>query len=233
MRLLPKSEVDKAKALDRQREIEEGKKLATRVDTLRDTHAKEEAELQSFRSKTLAQIQIEVNGEIERLEDVKREVNEKRQELFSLSGPLDKAWKYYITSEKTKIALEKSEIERLNVQLQIKIDQNSLLSEEMFAEKRSYLLGQTENIRDRVLAKSVLTQAEDSASKMSDKTKLILTEAEKKRIEVQRLLDNSKEREKSLVLYENRLKQKEDELETREMEALAKELLYYSPVKKN
>ncbi len=60
MRLLPKSEIQKAKALDRQREIEEGKKLADKVDTLRELRSEEEVTLEAWRTKTVAAIAKEI-----------------------------------------------------------------------------------------------------------------------------------------------------------------------------
>ncbi len=233
IRLLPKSEIDRAKALDRQREIDEGKKLATRVDGLRQTHAKEEAELQSFRSKTLAQIQLEINGEIERLENAKRKVKEKRDELLSLSGPLDKAWLYYVTSEKKQIAEMKSSIEQKSAQLQAKLEQQALLKKDTEQEKRSYVLGQQENVTERSRISQLLSDTEVAASETRNKAAAILVESENQRSEAARKFQTATDRLKAAELYEQRLKSKEDELENREMEVLAKELLYYSPVKKN
>lgn len=59
MKLLQKSEIDKAKALDRQREINEGTKLARRVDSLRQIQAEEEASLNKFRIATIKGIKEE------------------------------------------------------------------------------------------------------------------------------------------------------------------------------
>ncbi len=66
MKLLQKSEIDKAKALDRQREINEGTKLAKRVDSLREIHAQEEASLNKFRVATLKGIKEET-GALEKI----------------------------------------------------------------------------------------------------------------------------------------------------------------------
>lgn len=72
LRLLSKSDVQKIKSTERQRDIEEGLKLATRVDNLREVAAAEELSLEQFRRKT-----TEIIGE-----EIK-ELDDKKQQLLS------------------------------------------------------------------------------------------------------------------------------------------------------
>lgn len=60
MQLLTKNEVADAKNLDRKREIDEGVKLALKVDALRQAAATEEARLNLVRASTLAQVQKDI-----------------------------------------------------------------------------------------------------------------------------------------------------------------------------
>lgn len=60
IKLLPKSEIAKAKVKDRQLEIQEGAKLASRVDNLRETVATEEKALSDFRREALSSIQKDI-----------------------------------------------------------------------------------------------------------------------------------------------------------------------------
>lgn len=92
MRLLPKSEVDKAKASDRQREIDEGKKLATKVDTLRELHAEEEKGLEQFRQKTVKQIREEIDPLIAQKEALTSDISELEHTRKMLLVPLDAKW---------------------------------------------------------------------------------------------------------------------------------------------
>lgn len=64
VRLLTKREVDVAKAKDRQREIDEGKKLADRVDALRRMAVEEEQKLELYRTQALSTIQEDINAKI-------------------------------------------------------------------------------------------------------------------------------------------------------------------------
>ena len=118
-RLLKKSEVDQAKAKDRQREIEEGLKIARRVDNLRETHAEEEASLEKFRSETISRINEEITKVSDRRDELKVEVayleKRKNKALESLSSEwenLEKAQEK-VEKEKEVLAQEKEEIRTL------------------------------------------------------------------------------------------------------------------------
>lgn len=104
MRLLARKDVDAAKALDRQREVDEGVKLAKKVDTLRELQAQEEASLLKFRDNSLTEIVGDINLKIAQRDDLEARIIQKKEELLKLSGPLDRAWLFYVDSEKAAIA---------------------------------------------------------------------------------------------------------------------------------
>lgn len=60
MKLLDKREIDKSKALEMSRAVQEGAKLAKRVDALREAQAQEEVALAKFRKETLTKIHEEI-----------------------------------------------------------------------------------------------------------------------------------------------------------------------------
>jgi hypothetical protein len=62
MKLLEKNEISKIKGIERKMEIDEGIKLAKRVDTLRELSAKEQTSLSKFRDESLKQIRIEIDS---------------------------------------------------------------------------------------------------------------------------------------------------------------------------
>lgn len=92
MRLLPKSAINKAKALDRQREIDEGKKLATRVDKLRELSAIEEKNLMAFREKTMEAIQAEIRPLIDKRDTLLKDIKDRTTQRNILLIPLDAKW---------------------------------------------------------------------------------------------------------------------------------------------
>jgi chromosome segregation ATPase len=92
MRLMPKSEVAKAKANAQKREIDEGAKLAKRVDGLRETAAKEEAALTKFRIEQVEAMHAEIRPLAAERDALTGEVADLRTQRKALLVPLDKEW---------------------------------------------------------------------------------------------------------------------------------------------
>lgn len=88
MRLLPKLEIDKKLADERRVHVEEGRKLAQRVDSLREIASQEEASLAKFRSETIAAIHKEISSESAKLDELKNEIRLKTKERDELMEPL-------------------------------------------------------------------------------------------------------------------------------------------------
>ncbi len=74
-RLLTKREVDTARSTEQQQQVAEGKKLAARVDRLRELQATEEASLFKFRCETLKVIQGEIDELIEKRDTLQVQVD--------------------------------------------------------------------------------------------------------------------------------------------------------------
>lgn len=88
MRLLNQRDLDQAKAAEQKRVIDEGAKLAKRVDNLREVAADEETALDEFRKKTLKQIYADINLEAGKLELLKTEVGEYENRKKAALEPL-------------------------------------------------------------------------------------------------------------------------------------------------
>lgn len=74
MKLLSKIEINTLKSVERKKEIDEGVKLAKKVDTLREVASKEESNLRKFRIETLAIIQSEINLKIKERDSLLEEI---------------------------------------------------------------------------------------------------------------------------------------------------------------
>ncbi len=103
MRLLAKSEVAKGKALDKQREVQEGLKVAKRVDALRETAAEEEASLEKFRQKTLSTLHEQIAPLAKEKDELESKVKTLREERIRLEAPVDlrKEWELVEEGKKT------------------------------------------------------------------------------------------------------------------------------------
>ena len=146
MRLLQKSAVNKAKAIDREREITEGKKLATRVDSLRELSAVEENNLFAFREQTMTAIRAELEPlhqekrvliqDIKGLEVQKKmllvPLNEKWDEVTKAQKIVDD-WEQELTAREDAIARKEDKISMLKASLDKKA-QNMTASEEVIKE---------------------------------------------------------------------------------------------------
>jgi hypothetical protein len=92
MRLLTKSEINTKKVADKRREIDEGVKLARRVDNLREVAAQEEVALEKFRKETLKKIHKQTAEAQLELDELRTEVICLKKERRDALKPLDKEW---------------------------------------------------------------------------------------------------------------------------------------------
>lgn len=92
MKLLSKSEVAKAQADAKKREIDEGLKLARKVDNLREIKAQEEASLEKFRKDTVSKINEEITALTSQRDTLTSEVAQLKKERKKLMEPLDGEW---------------------------------------------------------------------------------------------------------------------------------------------
>jgi len=92
MKLLSKTEVIAVKAQERLVEVQEGLKVARKVDALREAAAKEETSLELFRSETLKKIHEEIKSVTDTRDALKEEVRQLEQDKKEALKPLDAAW---------------------------------------------------------------------------------------------------------------------------------------------
>lgn len=123
IRLLSKSDIDSKKALERKQEMDEGMKLAKRVDALRETVADEEASLELFRRKTITAISTQISKAEEKLALLKEEVATLEERRAQALKPLDTAWNTLKQSQQEHTAsilsLEKKQQEYLTKSKQL------------------------------------------------------------------------------------------------------------------
>lgn len=138
IRLLNKREIDKAKAKDQRLEIQEGLKLAKRVDALRETAVEEELSLKKFREATIKNIHEELSTEGQKLETLKVEVKALESRKEEALKPLTEAWD---TLRREQEALSKAEEELANrfseafeVQESLKKEQKEIKTAKSLAE---------------------------------------------------------------------------------------------------
>ncbi len=90
MKLLPKSDVLAARADEQRRKADEGARIARRVDAVRETLLTEEAKLEEFRRRKVAEIDADIASRRSEREGLKAEVSRLTRERKALLEPLDR-----------------------------------------------------------------------------------------------------------------------------------------------
>lgn len=116
MRLLKKEEIAKAKTLERQATIEEGLKLAHKVDALREILPREQRKLEEFRSETLASIHKDITAADERKTALLTEVKELEARRVAALNPIDALWEE-VRKKDAQVTKEIDELDRREAEL--------------------------------------------------------------------------------------------------------------------
>lgn len=211
MKLLPKSEIVKQKATVQKQTIDEGKKLAIRIDTLRETVADEEASLEKFRSETLQQIHKETSEAIVKRDNATGEVKELEARRAEAIKPL---------------TAEQEAIDRAIAELELK--RAEIGTQERTLDAREQTIREQEKQTDLIVIKlesdiHLATEARKEAEANRDETEIAkttmlvaLTEAEDLRTILNtELVHREKvcsDNENSVTLREEKLKSDQAEL---------------------
>lgn len=147
MKLLDKKNIDVLKSSEKKFEIDEGLKLARKIDTLREISAKEEVNLSKFRTETLKNIKNEIDVLISEKISLQKNIDVLDKERKLLTVPLDEEWgeikkeKEEILKEREDNAVNKSNLIQLdsiyrnhNDSLKIEIARIGDMKEKVLAE---------------------------------------------------------------------------------------------------
>lgn len=92
MRLLERHEVNEKRTIERRLEIEDGMRLAKKVDDLRKLRTAEEQALETFRTKTVSEVTEEIKTLVSQKSILAQEVLDLRRTRAELMVPLDAEW---------------------------------------------------------------------------------------------------------------------------------------------
>ncbi len=182
IKLLTKSEVVVLKGKERQAEIQEGVKLARRVDNLREVAAQEEASLEAFRNRTVAIIKADIDDAVQERDRLHVEIRKLIAEREVGMKPVEAAMRE-LTLVEHKLEKDQAELNRRMVLLRAKEQEVATQTSHLEIEKRH-----VESLRSSVqnLAKIAIKNEEKTvkALEKADKaqkattTLLATTEAE-------------------------------------------------------
>lgn len=214
-RLLTKREIDVAKAKDRQREIDEGAKLARRVNSLRELAATEETGLDDLRRRQLTNLQADIEPKISELESLKTEIRGLENKRRALLEPLDQKERDLEAREET-LDKRDEELSQKEVHLKLAISANIQRERQDDIER-----GRIEDERAKGIiflsdADSKLRKADSIVQDARNQAAAIFVEAELKNNEVIEREKSADIRELALTEREKMNKTKEKDLRNRE-----------------
>lgn len=215
MKLLSKNEIHQKKSLERKSEIDEGAKLARRIDGLRKTLADEELRLYTFRDESVKLVKSEIDSFVHEKTALCDEIHVLRLEREELRIPLDAEW--------TRIRVSSMEL----IGISNDLAQKTTLLDTQFREIHER---EVQLKRDRMLLDQIEVSINDKNLKADEclkKAKKILEEAEKNKAEKYRdselvregLLDREAlvaVREREVKIKDERLIQTEKDLNHKE-----------------
>lgn len=215
IRLLPKSEIDKRKAEEQRLALQEGLKVAKRVDTLREIAASEEAAFEKYRTTSLKDIQSDIQLRFQEKEQLEADLVKMRSERNALLVPITHKW------------LEIEEVEgRLNTkEAALSKEEAYLIGEKIDLDQRvreaKAKEGRAEDLKTLASAmfskaeKTVATAKEESAN-MRNRAQAELSLVELKDLEVSK-------REQGAIIKEAQIKERESRIEKYEADLAKRE----------
>jgi chromosome segregation ATPase len=206
MKLLDKKKIVEIKAKERQTEINEGIKLAKRIDSLREIQAEEEKSLAVFRNATLKKINDDIKEANTELSNIQRSIKDEKdahieyeQSLINRKVQLDE--QEQLLCERWSLFHE--ERDKLDTCAKI-IKQTSLDTEK----DKIRVAGELEEAkRQRMDAEQLLAEAKDKLASANDR----IVKAEEREQEVRQLFEHQSN---YLLKWESDLNQKQRDINT-------------------
>lgn len=215
MKLLDKKTVNTDLARDRKAQIDEGIKLATKVDVLRETVVKEEGNLQRFRTETVAAVQVEIDGYIRQKDNLKTEISVLEENKRVLEIPLTDKWADVHDAEakllkEKQVWVEKSDILKLRED-EVEREERSVEMEKGKAIDLNHLASQ-----NFARSESTLKSAHEEAADMRNRAQIVLSSAELRELAVKEKEEEVEKREIEVTLAWEHTRAKETDLAHRE-----------------
>lgn len=201
MQLLSKNQIQRESSEERRRQIEEGAKLARKVDELRQAQFTEQVNLQKFKEGTLEQLSKEIGALTEQKNKLKDEVYSLTLRKAELLVPLDEEW-IKVTNKSNELKQIENSLQEATYKLKVK--------ESEIENKAKEIATEDSRIKDsKELTQKHLIEAEN----LMEQSKQGLSNAEK---EANRLINEATEINRKSLAKEADILFKEDYILRRE-----------------
>ena len=207
--MLPKSELVNLKAKEKSREIQEGVKIATRIDGLRELWAKTEQDFETYKTATLGAIQKEIDELIGKKDGLSDDLRKMQSKYDSLMPDLSIKRTELAQFEKKLFSWEKKLDKREETAGLMEIDVKEALDS---AEEARVHAEDNERIARNILA---------TANNKKQEAESTLSTARKVQ---EKAYQDKKEFETAFELRENSIKSKEQELSKKELASIEEKI---------
>lgn len=216
-RLLQKQDIVKQKSIERKLEIDEGVKLARKIDSLRETSAGEETKLSKFREQSLRLIKEEIEDRLIERDSLDVEVRSLKERRIELQKPLDEEW--------LKVNSKQEELIQYAQALQAESIKLNLLSIEL-VDKKIELEVQSERIEERnIQSLRQSAQVDEAKTKVDNLLKEIEIKSKEKEEEFKQTNKYLLSEEARIRVMEREVNMKLENIEKREEEVKRKYIL--------
>ena len=212
IRLLPKYEIDKKLAEEQRQKMEEGMKIADRVDTLRETLASEEQSFEKYRVESLKEIQNEIHLKIHERDVLVDEVVRLEQRKKEAERPVDLVEEWQKVGQDRLFLVDKQE--ELNEREDFVVSREKVI----LSTSRDLLDREERLMNKERLGEAYFIEAENSnkrAKKLEKDTEIAKNMAEN---EIKERYSQLHKKEKYMKEYEFNIQVKEKVLHKREKE---------------
>lgn len=177
MKLQPKKAIQADLATQRKAQIDEGVKIASKVDTVRETLAQEEGNLRRFRQETIASVQADIDRYIGVKDTLKSEIVVLERQKSNAQIPLNAEWER-LRKDRSKLVKDIDAWGGKSDNLKEREDQveRSEREAEVSRGKASEMLHKASE--KFAQADAALQEARESAASIRNKAQVVLSAAE-------------------------------------------------------
>lgn len=221
MKLLSKLDVTRAKVNERKIDIEEGAKLARKIDTLRETSSREQDNLKKFKDESVKELHKEVLSKQAEIEELNRIIEVKKKVKEELEKPLTDEWQKINDAiaelekkrkqvESDKITNEKWYLELGEKNNELKKEKHTIQSKEIYLDKQI-----NEAVENNNKSKESLKRQQESEERIKLAESELIKVIEKREVAVAIRETEAKLKEESNKRWESELINKDKEIKDR------------------
>lgn len=215
MRLQDKRQVAADTATQRKKDIDEGMKIASKVDILRETIVTEEGKLRRFREETIKSVQAEIDDYIRQKDKLSEEVYVLEQKKDNARIPLDAEWER-LRQGQHELLIEKQNVGEKSDILKGREKEIVHAEQEIEVEKERAKDFTHRAVQSLARADEVIREARESAAAIRNKAQIVLGQSELKNAEADLREKSVEVREQEVGAVWDRVRAKEINLAQRE-----------------